>query len=53
MTKYEIEQMATYLFEALSIICNKFYSCDSCPFCNAPCYNKDKFIDWVIKEMEE
>lgn len=45
--------MATYLFEALSVICNKFDSCKSCPFCNASCYNKYKFISWIIKEIKE
>lgn len=45
--------MATYLFEALNVICNKFDSCDSCPFCKAHCYNKYKFISWVIKEIEK
>ena len=53
MISSEIEQMAIYLFEALNVICYKFDSCDSCPFCSASCYNKYKFISWVKKEMEE
>lgn len=51
IAKKVIKKTAIYLYGVSTIICDKFDSCNSCPFCNAPCYDKDRFINW-FENME-